>query len=902
MRNMTFGLLVVLGIVAYPVFSAVSPEEATLVELGQAVPAVSCTTLSGDTLDTNALKGKVVLINFFATWCGPCKAEMPALDAEIYQKIKHPDLVVVAIGREHTAAELRKFKQDHGYTFPMAPDPQRAIYGLFAQAYIPRNVVIGKDGRIKWLSVGYTKREFAGMISLIKEELAVPAETVPADPLDQYNVVWDSPSQDYNGSMPIGNGDIGMNVWVEPSGDLLLLISKTDAWSENGRLLKLGRGRVKLSPNPFAGSASFQQVLNLRRGEILISGGKADQEVRLRIWVDANRSAIRLQADGAKPLRMEAELEVWRNQRRQLGDKEINSAYGLQGAPFPVYVQPDTVLKGQRRRVVWYHRNQSSIWENNLQHQGMADFIAQATDPLLNRTFGACMRGSGMENRDARTLVSKKPQRHLDLSIHSFTAQTDTAGIWLRRLDQLVKANDGQDLQAQYRNHSAWWDQFWNRSWIRISGSPEAEAVTRGYVLQRWMSACAGRGAHPIKFNGSIFTVDGDGFDADYRRWGGPYWWQNTRLPYWPMLASGDFDMMLPLFSMYQATLPLAEQRTRTWFGHAGAFIGETVYFWGMYNNTNYGWQRPPDLPVGVLTNRYINREYTASPELMAMLLDYYAYTQDNAFLSETLLPLGDSLLAFWDQHYKTDAQGHMRMYPGQALETLQDAANPTPDVAGLKWVLGRLMAIPGDKVGGQRQAFWKRLLDKVPPLPMGKVEGKHCILGAAEVFGGRGNSENPELYAIFPFRLYGVGKPDLDIGRHTFLHRPVKGNNGWRQDDTQAALLGLTEIATDYVVRRAQNKHTGSRFPAFWGPNFDWIPDQTHGGNLQMAVQCMLMQTDDGKIRLLPAWPKHWNADFKLHAPQRTVVQGSVMDGKVMHLKVSPQSRRDDVIIMTPH
>ena len=75
--------------------------------------------------------------------------------------------------------------------------------------------------------------------------------------LDYYNVIWDSPSQDHNGSMPIGNGDIGLNLWCQEDRDLVFYIGKTDAWSENARLLKLGRVRIQISPKSFVNNCSF---------------------------------------------------------------------------------------------------------------------------------------------------------------------------------------------------------------------------------------------------------------------------------------------------------------------------------------------------------------------------------------------------------------------------------------------------------------------------------------------------------------------------------------------------------------------------------------------------------------------------------------------------------------------
>jgi len=93
--------------------------------------------------------------------------------------------------------------------------------------------------------------------------------------------------------------------------------------------------------------------------------------------------------------------------------------------------------------------------------------------------------------------------------------------------------------------------------------------------------------------------------------------------------------------------------------------------------------------------------------------------------------------------------------------------------------------------------------------------------------------------------------------------------------------------------------KRPDSRFPAFWGPNFDWIPDQCNGSVILSTLQYMLMQTDGKKIILLPAWPKEWNADFKLHAPYNTTLEGRVVNGEVIDLKVTPESRRKDVIVV---
>jgi len=145
----------------------------TVVKIGDKAPAFEYLTLDEQKISTETLEGKVVLINFFATWCPPCKAEIPHLETQIFQKIKDGQFIMVAIGREESAEKLKEFKAKMNFTFPVAADSERKIYELFATKYIPRNFVIGKDGKIKFVSIGFNEQEFTEMIGVIEKELKV---------------------------------------------------------------------------------------------------------------------------------------------------------------------------------------------------------------------------------------------------------------------------------------------------------------------------------------------------------------------------------------------------------------------------------------------------------------------------------------------------------------------------------------------------------------------------------------------------------------------------------------------------------------------------------------------------------------------------------------------------------
>ena len=126
-----------------------------------------------------------------------------------------------------------------------------------------------------------------------------------------------------------------------------------------------------------------------------------------------------------------------------------------------------------------------------------------------------------------------------------------------------------------------------------------------------------------------------------------------------------------------------------------------------------------------------------------------------------------------------------------------------------------------------------------------------------------------------------------------------MRSSKGWKQDVIWAAMLGRTDDAVRLVQEKLNNGP--HRFPAFWGPGFDWTPDLNWGGSGAIGLQEMLMQCDGERIALFPAWPAAWDVKFKLHAPNQTTVECELRGGKVVALKVLPEARAKDVKILLP-
>lgn len=715
--------------------------------------------------------------------------------------------------------------------------------------------------------------------------------------------VWHEPGHNAAGSMPIGNGALGANVWIEDNGDAVLLLSHTDSFSEAERLLKLGRVRIRCTP-ALPIDASFTQLLQIEDGCLRVLAGDG----RLRIFVDAASPTIFVALESDSPRTVSVTLEPWRNEERMLTGDELKSSWLMHDAPASIEVKESAdVLVDDDDAIVWYHRNAWSYAPMTLERQGLASVASCVDDPLILRTFGGRIEGDGFVRADSKTLVSQVPATRVSVQITTSCSQADDLDGWLERLAERAASVPSESIACE--RTAQWWNARWRDSFILVepgeapSVLDSTPTIAEAYALQRFVTLAATRGAFPMKFNGSIFTIapapiNGKPFNDDWRAWGGAYWWQNTRLPYHGMLARGDADTMQSLFAFYSRLLPIASARARLYYDADGAYFPETMTTFGTYANADYGWNREGK-NAGDIDCAWWRWAWNQGPELVALMLDHWDYTHDRAQLDAQTLPIARAMLAYFDSRFKLDANGVMVITPTQSLETYwHGVVNDLPTVAGLREITERLCALPMDVGSKDDRALWERVRASCPALPT-SVNAKNGVttFAAAERFDPqRSNCENPELVAVWPFNLAGVGRGNLELGRASYAARIEHFVNGWPQDGQQAARLGLADEAASIVLAKSRNTNKAFRFPTFWGPNFDWVPDQCHGGNLMTTLQEMLLQSVGDKIIVCPAVPKSWSGKFRLHAAHNTTVTASLTDGCVEWITVDPSSRAKDV------
>jgi len=591
-------------------------------------------------------------------------------------------------------------------------------------------------------------------------------------------------------------------------------------------------------------------------------------------------------------------------------------------------------------KLLWYYAvGDRSVYPDDLKFYEVEHMAAKFPDPLCFNTFGNLLESPALKPKDGALCGTG---RRFDIRIHALTMQTPKPEKWIETIER--QAARPVDATRDWAKHVAWWTEFWNRSWIVVSDrTVPAEAreklsgeapggrrdeedggalVAQSYNVFRFLMACQSRGRVQTKFNGGLFTQQlrikpnpkrprphaveqPDGMlltHEDDRLWGRRFTYQNQRLLYWPLLASGDGDLMKPFFDYYWNLLPMRKAITKAWFGHDGAYYRENIEPTGAERDCGEN-GKPLKIGPGENTGQgyYHSFYFTSGLETTAMMLDYVNFTGDSAFRDQVLVPFAREVLLFFEKHYPRTADGKLRLDPAQVLETWWIAVNPAPDIAGLRFCLDELLAMKAGTTDDHAQ--WRKFRAEIPEVHLQTIGGRQAI-APAEKWDKKKNAENGELYPVFPFRCFGLALGTGDLVAWTMKHRACKDAFAcacWTQDQIHWACAGDASEAADGLVRRFRIASPMCRFPLYGREGPDSCPDFDHFGAGSVALQRMLVQEAGQKILLLPAWPADWDVDFKLHLSRRTVLTGTVKDGKLTAWDIQPASRKKDVTVCQP-
>ncbi|MBL7076811.1 MAG: hypothetical protein ISS31_05005 [Kiritimatiellae bacterium] len=688
-----------------------------------------------------------------------------------------------------------------------------------------------------------------------------------------------------------------------------------------------------------------------------------DFKLELKCWADVLTGSIHLVVESTRPVAYRVRYETWRHRDRlleetarvqKMGDSSRFGSYSFVGYPGEVKKLKDE-FRYDGSTILFYHRNPESPMAPNvgIEQQDLAAYKDQLYDGNKNLTFGGKIIGSHAiksEGGDGNyrgidfkylALESKGTSAKHHIMIATHRARDAVFANWKKRLDD--RCGQVQRTRGNVVKNRRWWRNFWDRS--RVVVKPKDRDATDPvwklglyYQLGRYQFGCNYYGDSPTKFNGGSFTVDpfGKPFDPDWRCWGGDFHRaQNQRLIYWPMLKMGDAGAMRAQFNLYRRGLPGATIRVKKYFGHEGALYAENTDATGLAFPLAWCWPpngfsaekriRPQEVPFGdaritgftkglvergMMYSASIGYHFTSQLEHAYMILEFHRFTGGSI---EKYLPFIKQSVIFFDQHYQKrqmlrngkpfDERGKLYIYPAMACET-GNMPNPADVVAGLEACLEGLIALESALVTNEEKDYYRAFLDRLPPTPFLREHGGHTMLASGEGNNRTGGTrELPQFYPLFPFnRITPADKEEMEIARETWRHDTTIDLNsiyGWQQKNIFAARVGLPGDAMALNVKKMNNANKKMRFPSFFGPAYDGMPDHNWIGAGMIGIQEMLLQTFGDKIYVLPAWPVDVDVDFKLHAPQQTVVEVSFRDGEIRRLDVTPEEREKDVIVV---
>lgn len=759
--------------------------------------------------------------------------------------------------------------------------------------------------------------------------------------ISDYNIVYNSPAKSDRSAMPAGNGETGASVWMTKNGTIHFYIARTDAVTELERTVKLGMAELSFDP-PFQTDGDFRQTLHLEKGRIEWKSRSGSIEFAV-----GKNDVILIRAEWNRKCRAKAKYISWRNQAHL----PFNSPCASSGL-----TEAADVVEAEKGSIIFYHKNGDNPIAKLAAQENLGSMPPE-TDLVRNRIFGGILELEGGTEEGGTLFCGPSERTVLKLATHSM--RTENPEVWketvVRRLSSA--GSSGELLEAAEKE----WEHFWKNSCILVRGDVRREPdcserilscakepmqytggpsrVTQGYLLTKYMQRCCGTGELPMFYNGLLFNLCPGGgkhlgihefvesfteppaaqgpdpdSNPDERSWSNEHLWQNLRLPYYTMPATGEFDSLRVLFRFFRRFQELNRMRAAQWYGARGQHNTEMTLLCGLQSEGIYGTDRE-GIPDGYSSNRWGGAiDISPGLELSKLMLTYYSYTLEQEFLEEEALPYIKELFEYIETRFPERENGKIVIKPLNCIETYFDTENPTPVVAGMHSVLQEIFGLPEELV--KERLYFQHISEITPEIPTETVQGERVIAPARVYEEKRQNVEAPELYAVYPFGLYSGGSPEEEknlmlrtFGRAMKTGGQLKpytlGENpgapswsGWQYVGNAAAMLNKTELVREILETNCALQNPGNRFPAMWGPIYDSVPDVDHGANIMNLLQLMILRCEGRRIYVLPAFPADWDVKFRLYAPHRTVVEGEYEGGRLKRLQVWPEERKNDIVL----
>ena len=590
---------------------------------------------------------------------------------------------------------------------------------------------------------------------------ALPAAENTTGWLAHNDVVYDSPAREGWEGLPLGNGTLGAagleSEFVGLSSQYALergarFLHREDAVADRAGLL-----------SDFTG---YKQRLVLSTATLLTDVDTPSGPIRIKSWIAAGADVLVIEVDDRRREAIEEtlDIETWhptvkfdlRPNGLQLTDNfasATNRGYHPVSGSNAAY--PFALALGTDSRA-------------GVRPQAPVGGVASLRVGAKSYTVFAAFAGA----RDPKADVADQAQSLLD--------RCRKAGV--------------AKLRAE---HEAWWAKFWSRSYIQLDG-PEGmpDYLANLWYMHLYAMASGSRGEVPPKFNGGLWT-----FIKDEREWGPGYWHWNEQEPYWPLYAANHLELIEPYYRMYSAMLPKVERQTKDYFGVAGAHFAETI-IWDGSDATGKGPKVMGVHPRLPTPKSYANTcmILSSSAEIAMQFWWNYLYTGDDKFLRNRAYPLMKSVGQFYVNYLEKDAGGRYIMYPSNAHEAFWKVQNPTPDLAGIRYVFNSLIeASKRLNADAEMRPVWQDRLDHLAAYATDPKTG--AILPfeqrPGEVYNrksspGNSSGEKPNLFAVGVFPLITLGSPDYQLGLKTFHNRYTVGPGGWAIHGIAACALGL--------------------------------------------------------------------------------------------------------------